>query len=448
MVCRWARDQFGGPGTGAGKLAADSAQDPGQPAAARSTCGAGSSGYVQRRFGTETRVSGTPAVAYLAAGKLYLKRDGEPPRLIESPFVQGILDRVSVARQRHEWKSQGMAWQFTSRAASPFGAREPAAESRRVRFSGVSAGEGGRDLLYTLDTDYVGGLFSFDLNSNLERRIFHRNQFRAADVQRHPTDNAMVFTMNAADGTSNIAVLEPGGGIKEMTEGDSLDEAPSWAHGGSKAIVFQSAGVGRNPAGAPIALAPYAIQKLGLDRGDLTTLMEDEQTDYLVPRLGPDGTLYFIRRPYEPRGEAVSPWRLAKDILFFPFRLAGAVVHFLNFFSMMFARKPLLTAGGPPKEGPDARFLMLWGRVIDTQKALAKNEKGAAGGLVPKTWELIERPSDGSATILARGVVNFDLCPEGGVVFTNGSTLFHLPRGGEPRELGAGSMIERVVVIQ
>jgi hypothetical protein len=45
----------------------------------------------------------------------------------------------------------------------------------------------------------------------------------------------------------------------------------------------------------------------------------------------------------------------------------------------MFARKPLLTAGGPPKEGPDARVLMLWGKVVDAEKAL-RQSKGTTGG--------------------------------------------------------------------
>ncbi len=90
---------------------------------------------------------------------------------------------------------------------------------------------------------------------------------------------------------------------------------------------------------------------------------------------------------------------------------------------------------------------MLWGRVIDAKKSLAKNEKDAAGGLVPKTWELVRRDPDESETILASGVVNFDLCPDGGVVFTNGSRIFHLPAGGVPRELATGTMIERVSVV-
>ena len=54
-----------------------------------------------------------------------------------------------------------------------------------------------------------------------------------------------------------------------------------------------------------------------------------------------------------------------------------------------------MTAGGPPREGPDARYLMLWGKVIDAEKALRKQKKPGAG-LVPNSWELICRGSDGA----------------------------------------------------
>ena len=35
----------------------------------------------------------TPTVAYLAEGKLYMKRGDAGPKLIDSPFVQSMLDR-------------------------------------------------------------------------------------------------------------------------------------------------------------------------------------------------------------------------------------------------------------------------------------------------------------------------------------------------------------------
>jgi hypothetical protein len=142
-----------------------------------------------------------------------------------------------------------------------------------------------------------------------------------------------------------------------------------------------------------------------------------------------------------------SPLRVAADVLLFPFRLAVAVVHFLHFFSLMFARKPLITAGGPPKEGPDARYLMLFGKVIDAEKALRDSGKGDAG-LVPKTWELVRRGEGGKETILARGVVCFDLCGDGGVVYTNGTRVLHLTADGVTHELCSGKMIERVSVVR
>src|SRR4051812_44560051 len=55
-----------------------------------------------------------PALAYIAEGKLYTQSPGLAAKLIESPFVQNILDRVERDRERGEWKSQGMAWNFAS----------------------------------------------------------------------------------------------------------------------------------------------------------------------------------------------------------------------------------------------------------------------------------------------------------------------------------------------
>ena len=48
--------------------------------------------------------------------------------------------------------------------------------------------------------------------------------------------------------------------------------------------------------------------------------------------------------------------------------LVWAIMGFLNFFSMMFANKPLMTAGGPKREGPNPRHVMLWGKMIDAEK--------------------------------------------------------------------------------
>src|SRR5215208_3367623 len=299
-----------------------------------------------------------PALAYIAEGKLYTQTPGTAARLIESPFVQGILDRVERDRERSEWKSQGMGWNFSASMRGPMGDMGLPADRRRIRFSGVTSAGDSKQLLYSLDTDHVGGLFQYELGDGIERRLYHRQQLRINDVCRHRGDGTLLFSMLAEDGTAHIGMMgAEGKGFKSITAGDAVDEAPSWVVGEetAKTVVFQSAGVGRDQGGFRSGLSTYAIMKLEIESGKMETLIEEDNSDVLLPKLTADGTLWFIRRPYEPMGASISPWKLALDMLLFPIRLAGAIVHFFNFFSLMFQRKPLISSGGPPREGPDQR---------------------------------------------------------------------------------------------
>ena len=101
-----------------------------------------------------------------------------------------------------------------------------------------------------------------------------------------------------------------------------------------------------------------------------TFLGGDDFDDRIIDLLA-DGTLYFIRRPYETLGpKPPSPLAVLKDIVLFPFRLARAVFHFLEFFSMMFTGKPLHVAAGPQPRVTDPMSIMVWGRMIDPQRGM------------------------------------------------------------------------------
>src|SRR5262245_18693196 len=114
-------------------------------------------------------MSGSFKLAYLAEGKLYLfdsASSAATSALVESPFVQGILDRVERNREQNDWKSQGMGWSFSRGAPGLMGMTGMAsapAETRRIRFTGVTAGGSAGKLFYSLDTDHVGGLFERNL---------------------------------------------------------------------------------------------------------------------------------------------------------------------------------------------------------------------------------------------------------------------------------------------
>ncbi len=389
-----------------------------------------------------------PGVAYLADGKLMLVLPGQQPRSVESQFVEGIVERRAEHRRRHGWRSSGMAWNVTQPDMPDVSGGELGmpADSNPARFLSVVDGEKPGEIYYTIETDAVGGVFHFDVNENYERRLAHKQDMRLADLARHPTEGQLACTIRHPDGSSSLGVLRcDGGGLREVTGGDSLDESPAWVPGQATKLVYQSAGIGRDDHGVIYGLAPYGIYELDLENDRMTTLLELEEQDCLSPHIGSDGVLYYIRRPYELR-PASSVWHVVKDVVLFPIRLTWAFVHFLNTFSMIFSKKPLMTAGGPKRKGPDKRSLMLWGRWVQVDR-----EQRSGGNtdkpLVPRTWELIRRSPNGDETAIASGVVAFDLCADGGIVYTNGVSVFHVDAGsdaGPGERLARGMFIERV----
>lgn len=65
----------------------------------------------------------------------------------------------------------------------------------------------------------------------------------------------------------------------EVTEGDSIDLASRWILGKQKALVYQSAGIGRNSEGFIGDRSAFAIEKLDFDRQEISTLAADPKID-------------------------------------------------------------------------------------------------------------------------------------------------------------------------
>lgn len=386
-----------------------------------------------------------PTVAYLASGKLYLKREGRSEELIESAFAQEMVEDAVRRRQKNEWKTRSMTGQIMS-GGGMFGQRMIEGETRRIHISGVTRGRRPGELLYALDTDQTGGLFVYDIAGKQEQRLYHDHRFVAQHLARQPDGPLLAFSRRQDDGTAALAVINlDTNELHTATEGDSLDEAPAWLPDG-KRLVFQSAGLARNQQGVVAGIGPYAVQKMVLDGEEMETLAEDPHRDYLLPRMTPDGSLYYLRRPYQglPKG---SGWAILRDIVMLPVALVMAVFGFLNFFSLMFSGKPLLTAGGPKREGPEPRHVMLLGKMVDAEKAERRARKGEPAALVPDDWELVRRSPDGAEAVLCGGVVSYDLCEDGSVVFTNGSAVYHRDAAGKRRLLHEGRLIEHVVAV-
>jgi hypothetical protein len=378
------------------------------------------------------------AVAYISGGRLFCKTENGPAREIDSPYIQQVVDRVERSKERNAWK-QGTSFQVAAHG----GVRDFEGAGAGIQFSSALFCKD-RSLLYFLSDRAIGGLFSFDLDTGVELRLLHRQRLDLSDLQVDATGTRIVASSAGPDGVRHIATLDiEGNQFREVTAGDTIDAAPAWVPGEPDTIVYQSAGLARSPQGYVAATGHATIQKLDMRSGRVHTVLESSDHDFLQPRVSADGVLHFIRRPYER--PSYSAGNILIDTLLFPFRLLRAVFHFLNFFSLMYSRKPLTGAAGP-KVQADIKHIILKGRHIDAEKALRKeNAVNGVASLVPRSWELVSRTRQGEERVLATNVANYDVLADGSIIYSNGRAVFMLDRGGQSSMLLKDDLIGDIV---
>jgi hypothetical protein len=386
-----------------------------------------------------------PRVAFLSQDAVFVAEPGRPPRRLESAFAEGVRERARRIAQGQGWKSESTGGFLSGAALWGAGAPDPGAIQVSIR--GLGAGCAGGELVYCLDTGPVAGAFRYDLASGEEQRLFHGNHHALEHVAAEPGGERLACSVRGADGTSDIALFGADGALpRAVTGGDSLDQAPSFVPG-RPALVFQSAGLGRDRAGNPVGHGPFCVHELDLETGELRVCAEDARFDFLSPRVDAAGTLYSLRRPYEPAFR-VSRWRALKDVLLFPFRVLRGVFGWLYHFTFLYSGRRLTSAGAPPWKTPELRQLVLWGRAIDAEKAArrARLRGDDAPALVPSSWQLV-RHGAGEPEVIARHALAFDLAPDGSALVSNGSAIDRIGRDGRRERVCKAPSIEQVVAL-
>lgn len=377
-------------------------------------------------------------IAFVSRGKLFYGAPGEAPREVQSPHVQAAMDRMERSRQLHGWK-EGTAF------GTRFVGQGRGAAGRDVELQATSAQFVGDDrVVYFLRDESMGGLFEQDLATGAEKRLLHRRGLLLDDLRIGPDGKWLLCAQHAGNGAANLAMVGvDGDGYRELTGGDTVDSAPSWVPGKPDLVVFQSSGIARNPQGCVLARGPASIQLIDTTRGSLTTVIEDPRHDHLQPRVAPDGSLLFIRRPYEASG--FRGGTAIADALLFPFRLLRALFHYLNFFSLMYSRKPLTSASGPELQG-DLKDILVKGKRIDAEAALRRgNVVNGVPSLVPASWVLVRRTEQGAEHVLATHVASFDIAPDGVIVYSSGYAVFALDGAQAPKVILRDKLIADVV---
>jgi hypothetical protein len=392
--------------------------------------------------------------AYLSGGRLYLKLGRANVRAIASEFGQAAQQRVLQAQRRNGWKQKNTMANFLPAGMS--GEVTGAESSVQIAVQGVCPTSADR-LLYTLEAGEIGGIFTLEQlavsadrsQQPKEKRLFHSADFKVDRVDYQPLHKLIACAVVRKDGIANIAMMPADAvHLQEVTEGDSIDLAPKWIPGTRKAVVFQSAGIGRDRSGYIIEHKHSTIEQLDFDKQEVITLASDPKYDLLSPQMSAGGTLYYIRRPYRALRQRVRLTHTLKELLLVPIRLLAAMYGWLNFFTRRYTGKALLAP--PPPQRTTDRHMFLLGRWVDVTAEVERNRRfgdADSPSLVPRSWELIEQRPHQEPNVIAQGVLAFDVGLDGKLIYSNGTAVYGVHVGGIAERLVLDCPIEQVSMI-
>ncbi|MEW5852711.1 MAG: hypothetical protein AB2A00_28255 [Myxococcota bacterium] len=378
-------------------------------------------------------------IAYIARGQLRLiDGEGTLPRDFDSPFIQQARSRASSSQRRSRWKQEGSSY------AAMMARSGAGAQTDTIRYTGVARGQQPHTFVHAVDTGAVSGMFSVDAEGN-ERRLFHSERFDVRHVATHRSGDLLACCV-LKDHVANVAVVRADGSTpQEVTEGDSLDLAPSWVPGTGRQVVFQSAGLPSPPRpGSP--RAPFSIQLLDVDRGEMRALAEDSERDLLLPRMTTGGDLFYIRCPHRPPSRALAQG--VTDVLRIPIRIGRGVMGFFDFFSRMQGGpgsvKPAFD-GGRQHDDFRLKSVLLHGAAGEDPNADAHAERHPSH--VSSAWELVKQRGTGPAEVVATGVFAYDVAENGALAWTDGQRIFHREPGGREVELAKDHLVHDVACL-
>ncbi len=366
---------------------------------------------------------------WIAQGKLFIRSPDGSVTEHQSEFAREAQERHAEQRRQQGWKAAAdpSARGLIDRRMLWAGQARDQAHAAPARFLTVLPSADGKEVYYVLGLSRSTGLFRYHLGERHEVRLFHRQEFIQLGLAWDAHAGGLLAGVRADDGSASIWQMDGEGRlISKLTDGDVVDSSPSVSRRRPSDVLYESSGIGRNSSGEILAHAPTSIQRLDRQSGAVSTVREDARWDYLQPNEDQQGRILCIRRPYRDPHH-VSPWAAVKDVLLFPLRLVVAVFAFLNVFSVMFAKRPLKTAGMP--QPFDARPVVIKGQLVDAQRLARMPPERRA--LVPGNWQLLRILATGQEQVLASKVVSYALNPDGSILTTDGFAIRRLEEGGE-----------------
>jgi hypothetical protein len=267
-----------------------------------------------------------------------------------------------------------------------------------ARFVGVTRGRVSAELCYAVSAGAVSAVFAQKPGTREEHRLFHSTGVQLAEIDFSFADEAFTCTVDGKEGTSAIGVLaDDGKGVRTVTEGDVLDRGPRWVPGGTGEIVYASAGIGRTRSGAWAGRAPFSLHRLRMNDGTVEVLVSDAKYDYVAPVAVSAALIYAIRRRYEEAKSKTS--------------ILGALSALLG------ARR------NGRQKAADPSHLLIWGNWVELPQHAEDAARAPETAREPAGYELV-RITPTNTEAIARGVLAFDVAPNGDIVYSNGRALY------------------------
>ncbi|MBR3875573.1 MAG: hypothetical protein IKJ25_02210 [Clostridia bacterium] len=391
---------------------------------------------------------------YIQDGKMY-RFNGENSKEISSWVLDSYISKVRSRAEQNEWKYNGQGAAFTG-SAMPHASASEAVSSIFSRVNCVGEYKG--NLLYSIDIDSTNGIYRKSAESESEGIVLCSSStaYRSFDIKGDRLVASAAFA-----GESHIGVLDlTTGRFDTYTEGHVRDSSPVWSATDSNKIYFCSAGLPENEKTAPdeknaprgisqmvdemyssssVTLGPSAICLLDISEGRLDELLSDNGYNFTSPFNAPDGSLYYIRRPYKYNSGGSSFGCLA-DILMLPVRLFQALFGFLNVFSAKYSGKTLSRSDVKQKSDDQ---LMIDGNLINAERELKENARRGDKnpGIIPRSWELRRLDKDGNDTLIRSGVAAYKICTDGSILISNGSHILRVDENGREEKLLAADKV-------
>lgn len=386
-----------------------------------------------------TSATKRPVAACIASANVHLVYDDGATEKVDSKYAAEVRARAAQIDRKSSWKKGGSGAAFMG--AGQLWAED--VDDMPIVATSVARGRSAGEVLYTLRTPAVGGLFAYDLTKGEESRVFHGtgHDFMGLSSSEYHTVLATATTQGKM--RRGIAVMKDDGSeMAQITEGDSFDDDPSWVPTPPKGdkcvheLVYSSAGIGRDEAGQFAGLGPRSVVLLDAEHGTMRTLVEDPAYDYTNPRMASDGTLYCVRRPYVSPFDRPNASASIKDAALLPFRLGSAVFNYLDYFTMRYTGKPLASSGSTRDKAADARRMLELGNLGRAVRGVERGltDDAPKDARVPTSWQLVRVAPKRAPEVVVDRVAAFDRHGER-FVFTDGVSLHTLSASGAAKKL-------------